>query len=658
MMLHRMCATLTLIAAASGQPASAQNAVTPSPTAVVVFDSSGSMWGEIGSERGPKFERTREALRTVFAAHKGARAGLIVFGPSCTTADVQVPPGSHPPDVLMRPLDRLNPKSKGPVALGLKRAMGLFDKGAPGGVVLVLDGADNCNEDVCAVARDIAEQKPGLAVHLVSLGMTEADQKATRCIADLTGGRVFTVATGSELSAAVDGAVGLALKAGGPAVPGAEAGASAAAVPRKPEAPRIEELGPPHLVARAFLGDDTKALAVPIRWRVYRSDDVARPFLDITEPQFSVPLPSGSYVVEAAAGAVTARVDVSVAEKGPTPADVRFVAGAIALTSTRASEAADPLAAQVTVSRVASPDAAALDGGEPVAISPALSATVVVPPGRYLVTAERGYEKLTREIDVAKGTSHPVDVTLTSGQLTVAAVGALGEPLTQALVLVSRDDPDQPGGRREVARSGGATSSFLLPAGLYYVTVRSGHAETLDQIAVGAGARVERAIKLGVARLSTRVTIVTDRRDEELPVSYRVLDLQRGRAVVASSHMRTASFSLPAGTYRIVAEIGARNVVAERDVKLEAGAVAEVPLEAKAGELRLALARDAGIFASDRFWQVSDAGGRIVWRTSHQSPSALLAPGRYSIRCETGGKVLEKDVDLLAGRTQTVEFEP
>ncbi len=68
-------AALTLLLGAP--PALAQDAA---PTAVIVVDGSGSMWGNLGTDKRPKIEMVREALRALLpeSAHRRTRRPCLV----------------------------------------------------------------------------------------------------------------------------------------------------------------------------------------------------------------------------------------------------------------------------------------------------------------------------------------------------------------------------------------------------------------------------------------------------------------------------------------------------------------------------------------------------------------------------------------------------
>ncbi|SFM23700.1 VWA domain-containing protein [Halopseudomonas yangmingensis] len=63
-------------------------------------------------------------------------------------------------------------------------------------LVLFIDGEDGCGMDVCQIASRIARKQPRLRINLVNLG----DSTESNCIAESTGGRVYSSRDSSEVA--------------------------------------------------------------------------------------------------------------------------------------------------------------------------------------------------------------------------------------------------------------------------------------------------------------------------------------------------------------------------------------------------------------------------------------------------------------------------
>ena len=69
-------------------------------------------------------------------------------------------------------------------------------------VAAELDGDDGCNENVCKVAQRIAVEQPRLRVNVVNIG----DSSLSNCIAENTGGSIYSSRNASDLANALKNA--------------------------------------------------------------------------------------------------------------------------------------------------------------------------------------------------------------------------------------------------------------------------------------------------------------------------------------------------------------------------------------------------------------------------------------------------------------------
>ena len=92
-------------------------------------------------------------------------------------------------------LGAVKPKGAAPVAAALSDAA----KTAQGAntkldVVLIADGGDSCDADVCATAASLKQKSQGLRIHVIGLDDKDASLKPLACVAAATGG-TFVAAT-------------------------------------------------------------------------------------------------------------------------------------------------------------------------------------------------------------------------------------------------------------------------------------------------------------------------------------------------------------------------------------------------------------------------------------------------------------------------------
>lgn len=87
-----------------------------------------------------------------------------------------------------------------PLAASLAKAASTVDgRKNDAVIVMFVDGEDGCQQDVCAVSRKIAAEQPRLRVNVVNIGRGGP----SRCIAENTGGRVYSSNDAAELGKAL-----------------------------------------------------------------------------------------------------------------------------------------------------------------------------------------------------------------------------------------------------------------------------------------------------------------------------------------------------------------------------------------------------------------------------------------------------------------------
>ena len=99
-------------------------------------------------------------------------------------------------DRLLGQVNRLAPRQGTPLAHGVALGGEMVDGvSAPGIMVVVSDGQDSCRQDPCAVARQLKSAKPRLKINVVDI----TGEGYANCLAELTGGRVLSSASGMPM---------------------------------------------------------------------------------------------------------------------------------------------------------------------------------------------------------------------------------------------------------------------------------------------------------------------------------------------------------------------------------------------------------------------------------------------------------------------------
>ena len=631
----------------------ATRAADDAPTVMFLLDGSGSMWGKLAGDRQAKFDFAREGLSAALPRLRpDVRAGLVAFGHRrrgyCADAEVVVPPQAANAEQIMTPLAKMNATGKGPLVMGLREAAAAIGVAAPATIVLINDDVDNCGQDVCIAAAEIAQSNPALTVHAIGLGLDQPKLQQMSCLPRATGGRLFDVQDAAGLTTALDRVMKLA-----------NLDAESAAEPT--EVLSEEDAKPaagaaPGLYLSAGLGPDSATLESPVRWRITQPGAEPELIKETRAATLVEKLAPGTYEVEAGLGLADARQTVDLRADEATSVRINLNAGVLKLLARPAKEAPALPAPTFTVTAVGGDEATT----SPIWIGREAQPEIVLPAGEYRVSAEVGLARQQQNVTVAAATGTTFDVTLATGQLELSATRGLaagGEPMTDGVTyIIHEDDPDSPLGRREVARSAAAAPIFTLPARTYYVTARSSGAEAREQIAIGAGDVVKRTLPLALAHLSLSATLDGKPAPDNLPIAFNVVRLDGNLQEVVRTAVKLPELDLSAGHYRIEASVSSTNVKAATEIQLSPGASEKIALKLEAGQVTLMRADEDGAGVGDVIWEVKDASRHTVLRTSQPRPTALLAPGQYVVSSEARERPLQSAIEVKAGENRTIEI--
>ena len=150
------------------------------PATMIVIDGSGSMWGRLDPDKRAKIDIARDLIQAKITAAAGQSIGMASFGHrrkgDCSDVEIIAAPNTdHTP--ITEALAKLNPRGKGPLAAALLEAVTALGAARPASVIVINDGVDNCRQDTCAAAADIARTAPGVAIHIVSIGVDPGEQQ-------------------------------------------------------------------------------------------------------------------------------------------------------------------------------------------------------------------------------------------------------------------------------------------------------------------------------------------------------------------------------------------------------------------------------------------------------------------------------------------------
>ena len=198
--------------------------------AMLVFDASSSMAAVLDRpDRASRIEEARAALGQVLpAAAAVRRIGLVTYGAgetddACSHVEMHFPPVPEAAAPIMEVVGAIRPDGNTALTRAVGAAAGFLGSGT---VVLLTDGEETCGGAPCRLADTLAEESPGLTVHVI--GFRTRNDRAfhdrrfgdvttgamigeASCLAERTGGIFVTAETVEALAEALRQTLGCPL---------------------------------------------------------------------------------------------------------------------------------------------------------------------------------------------------------------------------------------------------------------------------------------------------------------------------------------------------------------------------------------------------------------------------------------------------------------
>jgi len=177
------------------------------PRAVIIFDASGSMWGQINGVT--KIEIARDALKNVVKEwNPSVELGLTVYGHrkkgDCNDIESVIPVGKIDKNRVIRTVMGIKPKGKTPISRSLRKvAEELKYTEEKATIILISDGKETCDPDPCATAKELKKEGIDFVTHVIGFNVDKKTDKQLECIANATGGEYFSAKNASALNKAI-----------------------------------------------------------------------------------------------------------------------------------------------------------------------------------------------------------------------------------------------------------------------------------------------------------------------------------------------------------------------------------------------------------------------------------------------------------------------
>lgn len=629
-MRGKRCAGLSLLllpaallgagaAAAQGAPALESG---PTP-AVIVLDASSSMSAKLGATS--KMAAAKEELGAALGLYAGRLSfGLVAFGhrkaSNCADSEILAKPGELTFAAKDQFLDKLKPKGQAPVAAALSDAAKSASPQAKLDIVLIADGGDSCDADLCSTAAALKEKAPSLRVHAIALAAKEDETKPLACVAAATGGTFVAAADAAEF------------KQGLATVLDAAAGAVQSPAPMT-----AVESGSATPQPYAALPIGTSA-AVPI-------DLDAQPQIEstaLTEDD----LPPGTVA--------TQPIDLSQsAQQAAAPTDA----------------APEPVSSETAVNKSASPPAPVVNRVQSVPITPPQPpAPVAEPPAAALPTAPTPPEPVVEapaptpaspaptKTAAAAPPQRPVPVTFK------ALISEQGPRLQSGLTwrVYASKPPSNGRGFELVSTHREAMPTAALLPGEYLVNAAYGLSNLTRRIKVEGGRSVEETFVLNTGGLKLNAILPGGEPLAETAVKFDILsdeeDQFGNRHVILSNAKPGVAIRLNAGAYRIESLHGDANAVVRADVTVEPGKITEATIKQTGAKITFKLVQSLGGEAlADTKWSILTSAGDVVKENAGALPTHILAAGSYAVIADHAGLSYTRKFSVESGAAKQVE---
>ena len=175
---------------------------TPSPI-LFIYDASGSMWGQLDGKT--KKDIASEVLSTsISKLPTNQNIGLMAYGhrnkSDCRDVEFLVDISNSSKALPIKALKDINPLGKTPLAYSAMLAINsLKESKTKATIILITDGIESCDGDVCKVIADAKAAGIDFKLHIVGFGLKEGETEQLKCAAKMGGGNYYDASNAGGL---------------------------------------------------------------------------------------------------------------------------------------------------------------------------------------------------------------------------------------------------------------------------------------------------------------------------------------------------------------------------------------------------------------------------------------------------------------------------
>ncbi len=174
---------------------------------LLILDASGSMWGQIEGET--KISIAKDVVKKTVKNFENTELGLMAYGHrrkgDCKDIEILTAPKKDNAENISKMVDGISPKGMTPMGNSvLMAAESLKYTEQKATVILVSDGIETCEINLCELGKKLEETGVDFTAHVIGFDMTEEQTAGLKCLADETGGTFTSAKNADDLGKALE----------------------------------------------------------------------------------------------------------------------------------------------------------------------------------------------------------------------------------------------------------------------------------------------------------------------------------------------------------------------------------------------------------------------------------------------------------------------
>lgn len=175
---------------------------------VFIYDASGSMWGKMQEKT--KMEIAIDVLsNSINNFPENQKIGFVAYGHrqkgDCEDVEFLIDIENDSKAMVIESLKKIKPLGKTPLAFSALQVIDkLRDTKQKATIILLTDGIESCNGNICDVVRAAKEEGIDFKLHIIGFGLKDSETEQLICAAEAGDGNYYDAADAGGLSVVLD----------------------------------------------------------------------------------------------------------------------------------------------------------------------------------------------------------------------------------------------------------------------------------------------------------------------------------------------------------------------------------------------------------------------------------------------------------------------